>query len=53
LLALADRRLAAAEQQALVELGAALGFGPTEVQMVVHKVSLRLEDALAAVAHSG
>lgn len=53
LLALADRRLASAEEQALIALGAALGFSGIEVQMVVHKVALRLEDALAAVAHSG
>jgi hypothetical protein len=52
LLALADRRLAIEEQQALIALGAALDFTATEVQMVVHKVALRLEDALAAVSRS-
>jgi hypothetical protein len=48
LLALADRRLALAEQNALVALGGALGFSKNEVQMVVHRVAFKLEQAMAA-----
>ena len=47
LLALADRRLALREQGRLLELGEVLGFKRVEVQMLVHKISLRLERAMA------
>lgn len=47
LLALADRRLALREQERLISLGEALGFKRVEVQMLVHKISLRLERAMA------
>ncbi len=48
LLALADRRMALKEQNVLLRLGEVLGFKPVEVQMLVHKISLRLEKAMAA-----
>ncbi len=47
LLALADRRLALTEQQTLLELADVLGFKRVELQMLVHKISLRLERAMA------
>jgi hypothetical protein len=50
LLALADRRLALTEQKALLRLGEILGFKRAEVQMVVHKVALRLEAALSVIS---
>jgi tellurite resistance protein len=47
LLALADRHLELEEQNALLRLGDVLGFRRAEVQMLVHKISLRLERAMA------
>jgi tellurite resistance protein len=47
LLALADRHLELEEQNALLRLGDVLGFRQAEVQMLVHKISLRLERAMA------
>jgi hypothetical protein len=47
LLALADRRLARAEQDVLVALGGALGFSRNEVQIMVHRVAFKLEQAMA------
>lgn len=47
LLALADRRLALSEQQTLLQLAEVLGFKRAELQMLVHKISLRLERAMA------
>ncbi len=47
LLALADRRLALTEQNTLVRLGEVLGFKRAEIQMLIHKISLRLERAMA------